>query len=173
MSGRGPGARSWRALRWLLGLSAIWAIVAEGAFGGVVAIFSVLLATALALHLSLPPSGRLHLRGVLRFVPFFLARSLRGGLDVAWRALHPRLPLRTGWLEYHTRLPPGAPRLLFSMSISVLPGTLTAERRDGTLHVHLLDTALASAGTLAALETKVAAVFGLELELPSDEVVKR
>lgn len=46
----------------------------------------------LMVSVALVPPVYLSWRGVFRFVPFFLVRSLMGGVDVAWRAFHPSLP---------------------------------------------------------------------------------
>ena len=60
--------------------------------------------------LVLLPGFSLSLPGILRFIPFFLWHSLRGGVDVAWRALHPQLPISPGMVDYRWRLPPGLAR---------------------------------------------------------------
>ena len=42
-----------------------------------------------------------------RFAPIFLVRSLLGGVDVAWRAFHPGMPIAPDLIEQPLRLPPG------------------------------------------------------------------
>lgn len=77
---------------------------------------------------------------ILQRLPFFLWRSLLGGIDVAWRALHPRMPLQPGWITVGTRLPRGALRAVVGGEFSLMPGTLVAGSRGDELLVHLLDT---------------------------------
>ena len=97
------------------------------------------------------------------FVLYFLAQSLRGGLDVAWRALHPALPIEPRLCEYPLRLEPGLPRTAFVSIVSLLPGTLSVVV-DGThdrLTVHTLIPA--AAGGLSELERRVARLFSVAL----------
>lgn len=97
--------------------------------------------------------------GAAAFVPYFFAASLRGGVDIALRALARRPRIDPGMLTYRTKLPAGAPRVVFADIVSLLPGTLCADLRDDELTVHTLDVALGTAG-LADLERHVAGVFG-------------
>jgi multicomponent Na+:H+ antiporter subunit E len=109
---------------------------------------------------------RVRLPGLVAFIPFFLSQSLRGGADVARRALSPSLPLDTGFLRYRTRLPQGPARILFVNCISLLPGTFSAELRDGAIRVHLLTRDDEAPRRLARLEGKVAGLFGIILPPP-------
>ena len=104
------------------------------------------------------------LLGTLRFVPFFLRQSLVGGADVALRALRPSLPLAPDFLEYRLRLPMGPPSAVMAATVSLLPGTLTAEIREGTLRVHTLTEGQAVERDLRELEFRVAGLFGLGTE---------
>jgi multicomponent Na+:H+ antiporter subunit E len=77
---------------------------------------------------------------LLALVPGFFRRSFEGGLDVAWRAFHPKLPLDPGWILCRPRLlPAGAPRVVLGGEISLLPGTLVAGTEGDALLVHCLD----------------------------------
>src|SRR5262245_24183804 len=68
--------------------------------GLLVGIGAALVATAASLRL-LPPGGHeLRLLALARLVLRFLVGSIRGGIDVAWRALHPQMPLRPGFVAY-------------------------------------------------------------------------
>ena len=127
----------------------------------------VLFATLLSVVL-LPPSSW-SLAGIIRFVPFFLWRSLCGGADVARRALHPRLPISPGMYDHRWRLPPGLPRVFMANTISLLPGTLSAEMDEEYVHVHVLDQTGAFASELAMVELRVAGLFGLNLVADGSE----
>jgi multicomponent Na+:H+ antiporter subunit E len=105
----------------------------------------------LRLHVSLP--------GLLRFLPFFLWESLRGGLDVAFRTLRARPRVRPGFQDHHTKLPEGAARVFFVNCVSLLPGTLAADLREDWVVVHVIDTEAENARELARLERAVARVF--------------
>lgn len=101
--------------------------------------------------------------GLLRFIPFFLWQSIRGGIDVAGRALHPNLPISPGLHEYSLRLPAGLPQTFMANSVSLLPGTLCAELDDSILRVHVLDETGDFVEHLRTLENRLAAVFDCEL----------
>ncbi len=140
----------------------LWWILTDGAVGSWLVGAPVVLCAALVSALLLPAFS-CSLTGIIRFVPFFLWRSLHGGVDVAKRALHPRLPISPALFDYRWRLPPGLPRVFMANTVSLLPGTLSAALNEKYLRVHVLDETTAFAEALEVLEQKVAGVFGLEL----------
>ena len=140
----------------------LWWILTEGAMnswlvGAPVVVFAALASGALL------PGISWSLPGIVRFVPFFLWRSLYGGVDVARRALHPRLPISPELFDYRWRLPPGLPRVFMANTVSLLPGTLSAELDEEYLRVHVLDQTGAFASGLPVVEARVARLFGLSL----------
>jgi multicomponent Na+:H+ antiporter subunit E len=155
---------SWRVL-WTRGrlpvlLSVLlWAVLTEGApaswtFGLPVAIGCGIFAARL---LPMAPF-RLDLRGTIAFVPFFLRRSLVGGVDVARRALAPDPGLEPSVVIYRMRLPADSPaRVVFLNVLSLLPGTLAAGLDGDAVTVHVLSGR--ADDNLQALETAVARMF--------------
>lgn len=96
------------------------------------------------------------------FAGFFLWESFKGGVDVAWRAMHPGLRINPCFSGYRIDLPAGQPRTLMVATVSLLPGTLSANlSEDGRdLEVHaLMPEAMAS---VQRLEAWVAWLFSLE-----------
>jgi multicomponent Na+:H+ antiporter subunit E len=145
----------------------VWMALA-GAGGGGWAVETVAAGLAAATAVSrrlLPPTGRrrIHLWPLAASLPHFLWRSLVGGVDVAWRALHPRMPLHPGWMVYSTRLSAGG-RAALGGEFSLLPGSLVAGGGDGRLFVHMLDLGPDAAARLAGEEQRVAAVVDEEAE---------
>ncbi len=128
----------------------------------------VLAATVLSLRLRPDQSWRWRLAGVLPMVWFFLRKSVRGGFDVARRALRPSLSLNPGALRFNTRLPSGSPRLFFAGLISLLPGTLVLGIEEAALQIHMLEASHGADVELRALEEHVAALFGVELSLAGE-----
>lgn len=102
--------------------------------------------------------------GFIRFVPFFLWQSVGGGVDVALRALRPSLPLAPDFVEYELRLSPQAARVFMADVASLLPGTLGAELKGDRLNVHVLNSGPRALESIEELESRVAALFGVELE---------
>lgn len=118
-------------------------------------------AAATALNRILAPSSSLHISpgGVLRFIPFFLRQSFLGGIDVMRRALSFRQLLNPGLVSYTTHLPEGSARIFFVNTISLLPGTLSAELHGNRVTIHTLDRSLSIWASIQRLEHHVAALM--------------
>lgn len=143
-------------------LAILWWILTDGAMNSwLVGVPVVLFATLVSVKL-LPPFT-LSLIGLIRFIPFFLWRSLYGGMDVARRALHPGMPISPRMYNHRWRLPPGLSRVFMANTVSLLPGTLSAELDEEFLAVHVLDQTGDFSSDLFILEEYVARLFGLNL----------
>jgi multicomponent Na+:H+ antiporter subunit E len=106
-------------------------------------------------------SWRWSFSGAILFAGFFLRESLRGGWDVARRALAPRLGLAPAIVCYDLRLPAGPARLFFCSAVSLLPGTSVIAIEQSRICVHVLDFSPHVEEELRELERRVAALFGL------------
>lgn len=145
----------------------IWFILTDGdSLSWWIGLPVVLLALSASLAL-LPPQPFIWL-GFLSFVPFFLYRSLLGGVDVAWRAFHPSMPIFPDLIRYSTRLPYGLPQVFMANTISLLPGTLSAVLERGVIEVHVLDRRNDYLAEVRMVECRVAKIFGATLK-PSNE----
>ena len=93
----------------------------------------------------------------------FLRQSIVAGMDVAWRALHPGLPLRPGYVIYQSHLPPGLMQSAFCTETSLVPGTLPSGLdENGAVIVHCLDLDQPVVAQLAAEETLLARALGAQ-----------
>ena len=146
----------------------LWWVLTEGAPNSWLVGVPVVLLAVLASE-ALLPGVSWSLPGAVRFVPFFLWHSLHGGVDVARRALHPRLPISPELFDYRWRLPPGLPRVFMANTVSLLPGTLSAELDEEYLRVHVLDQTGNFVSGLAVVEARVARLFGLSLVTAGSE----
>jgi multicomponent Na+:H+ antiporter subunit E len=146
-------------------MSIFWSILTGGDLESlVVGVPAVVLATAAAVRLRSPCGKRLHWQGLLRFIPYFLYHSVTGSIDVAWRAIHPQLPLTPTTRDYRLRLPPDGPsRPVFVAVLGLLPGTLAADLYGDTLTVHVLDAHPSTWEGVYELEQRIADLFGLDL----------
>jgi multicomponent Na+:H+ antiporter subunit E len=99
--------------------------------------------------------------GAIRFTGYFLCESLRGGWDVASRALAPGPRLSPAIVCYPFHLPAGPARLFFCGTISLLPGTAVVAIEERQLCIHVLDASPRVEAELRELECRVAALFGL------------
>jgi multicomponent Na+:H+ antiporter subunit E len=113
---------------------------------------AVVAATWTSLRL-LPPGGsRRSFVAMARLALRFLRESVVAGVDVAKRALDPRLPLQPGFVTYPVRFPPGLARNAFTTLTSLLPGTVPAGEEKGQLVYHCLDVDQPVVAQLAAEE---------------------
>lgn len=144
----------------LLFTGGVWVVLA-GTDAKALAVGAVVVpaATWLGLRL-LPRRQHLVLWRFARHLPAFVGGSLLGGLDVARRALSPRMPLSPGWVEVPVRLRDGG-RVAMGAELSLMPGTLAAGGRGDRVLVHLLDT---EAGFERAIPREEAAIAAMILE---------
>ncbi|KAA6185108.1 DUF1576 domain-containing protein [Thiohalocapsa marina] len=103
------------------------------------------IATAMATWISLwvlPPGSRQwRLVALMALIGRFLVQSVIGGIDVARRALDPRLPLRPGYIVFTTSLRRAHQRAILQTFSSATPGAIAAGTdAEGRLVFHCLDT---------------------------------
>jgi multicomponent Na+:H+ antiporter subunit E len=162
-------AATWRAslVRALLLAGGWWALTEGDAAGFLFGVPLVVAATVASLALRPVPSGgsgSWRPVALLRLARVFLAGSLRGGWDVARRALSPGLPLAPALVDHAMRLPPGPAQNLFMSMLSLMPGTLSADVHGPHVAVHVLvDGGAAMRRDIDALEVHVADALGTDL----------
>jgi multicomponent Na+:H+ antiporter subunit E len=143
----------WRALAFL----GLWLVLAGADLADLpAATIAVIAATWTSLRLMPPSESRPSLIALASLALRFLRQSLVAGADVAWRALDPRLPLRTGFVSYPVRFPPGPARNAFTTLTSLLPGTVPAGGESGQVVYHCLDVDQPIVSQLAADEAALA-----------------
>ena len=146
------------------GLAVLWAILCEGE-GWIVGAPVILIATAVT---SLGTSAdQWSLAGIARFIPYFLWNSGRGAVDVAARALHPQLPVDPAILRYEMQLDSTAARVLMANSVTLLPGTLSADMEGNVLSVHVLNASGPAMDSLSALERHISATVRQDVQAVS------
>lgn len=117
------------------------------------------LATWTSVRLLPRGAGEVRLVSLLRFLPHFAWQSVQGGVDVARRALHPRMPLRPGLLVCPIGFPAGAARNEFCSIVSLMPGSVVVGEMHGAVTFHCLDTTQPIAQQMAAEEARLADVL--------------
>jgi multicomponent Na+:H+ antiporter subunit E len=152
---------SW--LRRILLFTLVWWIIVEGRLDAwPLALVGIGAATAASLRL-LPPTRApsLSFSGLLGFLGYFVGQSLLGGFQVARLALQIRPKLRPALIELPLTLPPGLPRLLFTATLGLMPGTLGVRLDRDSLQVHVLDADLPIAEKADILAGHIARLFGV------------
>ena len=74
------------------------------------------------------------------YLAVFAYYVIKANVDVAYRVLHPALPIRPGIVKAHSKLRSASARTALANSITLTPGTLTVDLTDdGTLYVHWIN----------------------------------
>ena len=124
-----------------------------------VGLVATVVATWASLRLLPPAAGKFRVGALLVYLPHFLWQSMLAGVDIARRALAPRLPLRPGFVSAPTRLPPGRARNEFKSFTSLLPGSVPCGEEQDAIVYHCLDTDQPVADQTAAEERALARVL--------------
>jgi multicomponent Na+:H+ antiporter subunit E len=145
-----------------VGFFVLWMMLTDGNSADLAAGAGAALAAGWASLRLLPPGRRRVRPAALAGLGLrFLSQSVVAGVDVARRALDPRLPLRPGFAVYPVSLPRGPARNMFITLMSLLPGTVpTGSDARGRLLIHCLDVAQPVAAQLAAEEALFSAAIG-------------
>jgi multicomponent Na+:H+ antiporter subunit E len=142
------------------GLVAAWLLLTRGdAASFVIALPAIAAALYAAQRLCPARGATISLAGLLRFIPFFLAESLRGGWNVALATLSPRMRIEPAVMDYSIELEDERSLLLFANCVSLLPGTLAADLDGRRMKVHVLRDAAAAHKEMRRLEAYIANVF--------------
>ncbi len=99
----------------------------------------------------------------LRIVWYFLwlvGRILQSGFHLSVLILHPALPIDPKLIRYRTKLREEAGIVLLGNSITLTPGTITAELNSQDMVVHAMDDKSAHDVTSLRLEQQIADLFG-------------
>lgn len=107
-----------------------------------------------SLRLLPPRPGRLRPKAMSELAAHVVWQSVLGGVDVARRALDPRLPLRPGFVTYPIGIAPGPARNAFLTLASLMPGTLPAGSGDGGISLHCLDVGQPVVRQMGAAEAR-------------------
>jgi len=76
---------------------------------------------------------------LLIYLPVFFWEMLKANFDVAYRVIHPRMPIRPGIVAIKTELKTDVGKLFLANSITLTPGTLTMEVRGKYLLIHWIN----------------------------------
>lgn len=137
-----------------IGFFCFWLVLTGADPGDLVAgVVAAVAATWASLRLMPAQSWGLRPVKLAGYVLHFLRQSITAGIDVAWRALNPRMALQPGFVIYQSQLPPGTTRETFCAIMSLMPGTLPCGPADGNgLTIHCLDVTQPVAEQLAVEE---------------------
>jgi multicomponent Na+:H+ antiporter subunit E len=66
----------------------------------------------------------------------FIWECVKANLDVAYRVLHPAMPIRPGIVKVKTSLKSELAKMLLANSITMTPGTISVDIIDDYLYIH-------------------------------------
>ncbi|MHC4460555.1 MAG: Na+/H+ antiporter subunit E [Planctomycetota bacterium] len=118
-------------LAFIIWIVLTWQIDAQVIIAG----FVVSIIVALLFHEILPKEYRVFISPVrvfwvLVYLPVFFYYVLKANLDVVYRALHPKMPIKPGIVKIKTILKTEAGITALANSITLTPGTLTVDLTD-------------------------------------------
>ncbi len=73
---------------------------------------------------------------ILVYIPIFLWECIKANFDVAYRVIHPGLPIKPGIVKVKTNLKTDIARVFLANSITMTPGTLSVDLIGDTLYIH-------------------------------------
>lgn len=78
---------------------------------------------------------------LIYYLPKFLWECFKSNVDVAYRVLHPKLPINPGIVKVKTSLKTDTALTFLANSITLAPGTMSVDidKDNGILYVHWID----------------------------------
>ena len=73
------------------------------------------------------------------YIPYLFWEMIKANLDVAYRVLHPKMPIRPGIVMVKTRMKSDLGKLMVASSITLTPGTFTLEVDGDTFFIHWIN----------------------------------
>lgn len=90
-------------------------------------------------RLGLPRLGAKRLLFLFAYLVVLAFEILRANLDVAYRVLHPAMPIRPGVVVIKTRLTSDIAKMILANSITLTPGTFTLDVVGDRLLIHWIN----------------------------------
>jgi len=75
------------------------------------------------------------------YLPVFMWELVKANFDVAYRVIHPSMPIKPGIVRLRTKLKSDTGLTFLANSITLTPGTLTVDinKDDGILYIHWIN----------------------------------
>lgn len=95
----------------------------------------------------------------IKYIPWLLYQIVLSNIHVASLVLNPRMPINPKIIRYKTRLKKDISLATFANSITLTPGTITADIFEGEYYVHVLSNKVADSFISGKMEEMVAQIF--------------
>ncbi len=144
-------------LAWSVIYALLWAALSGGGGWGF-GLPTALLAACLATRMGLQPWAP-RLIQIPALLWFFLREMCSGAWDVARRVLSPSCPVAPAWVRFSLTEEDRRVRYLLSLTIGLLPGSVSSRIIGNELEVHVLDCHMQWRHTAAELERRLASLL--------------
>lgn len=95
----------------------------------------------------------------IQYLPWLLYQVVIANFHVVYLALHPKMPIEPRIVRYKSGLKNELALVVFANSITLTPGTITADIADGEYVVHALSKKTADDLLSGDMEKRVARIF--------------
>lgn len=100
----------------------------------------------------------------LVYIPIFFWEMAKANFDVAYRVLHPKMPIHPGIVKVKTKIKSEMGIAFLANSITLTPGTFTVDLKGQILYIHCInvkhtDMAKASEDIVARFEELLIKIF--------------
>lgn len=75
----------------------------------------------------------------LVYIPIFVWEMAKANFDVAYRVIHPKMPITPGIVKVKTKLKTEMGKVFLANSITLTPGTFTVDLKDEFLYIHWIN----------------------------------
>jgi len=131
---------------WLLGVTfVLWLALSskldlsELIAGGVLCLIVSFFGARIYSKLGLPTIGIKRILYLLVYIIVLFWEVIRANFDVAYRVLHPRMPIKPGIVVIKTSLKSDIAKLILANSITLTPGTFTLDIIGDELLIHWIN----------------------------------
>lgn len=104
----------------------------------------------------------------LLYLPVLSLKIALANIQVAYLVLHPRMPINPAILRFQTNLRRSAAQVILANSITLTPGTITIDLREGQYTVHALVPLSAYELITGQMQNRVGAIFGEPRDEPRE-----
>lgn len=95
----------------------------------------------------------------IAYVPWLIHQIIMANIHVASLVLNPRMPIDPQILTFRTKLETDVSSVTLANSITLTPGTITIDIREGVFYVHALSQKVADDLNAGEMEDRVAHIF--------------
>ena len=75
----------------------------------------------------------------LVYIPVFFWEMAKANFDVAFRVIHPKMPINPGIVKIKTNIQSEMGKTILANSITLTPGTFTVDLKDQYLYIHWIN----------------------------------